>query len=114
MNGTPTHTYRSWFPAIVNLPDGRTILKGKVFATDAGLIVYAQQALPDPVFSSPILLDKTPTPSTDYASEQRGHVIVTEAGRVTVTKSGACSSCGLRALLNWNPAWALVEAKWGE
>lgn len=111
---SPTGIYRQWFPAIVVLPDGTRFNKAKVYATDAGLIVYGQAELPDPVFSSPILLDKTPAPGTDYASEQRGHVIVTEAGKVTVTKSTACSTCGMHRLRTWKPVWAFTEKTWGE
>lgn len=111
---SPAAVYRSWFPAVVVLPDGTRYLKAKVYATDTGLLVYSQGALPDPVFTSPILLDKTPAPGTDYASEQRGHVITTEAGKITVTKMNACSTCGLRAIANWKPVWAFTEKAWGE
>lgn len=110
----PTAVYRTWFPAIVVLPDGTRHPKAKVYATNAGLIVYSQGQLPDPVFSSPILLDKTAEPGTDYASEQRGHVIVTEAGTVTVTKAAGCSTCGMHRIRSWRPAWASTERTWGE
>jgi hypothetical protein len=111
---SPTAIYRQWFPAVVVLPDGQRLQKAKAYATDAGLIVYTQAQLPDPVFTSPILLDKTSKPGTDYASEQRGHVITTEAGKVTVTKMNACSTCGLHRIFNWKPVWALNERAWGE
>lgn len=110
---SPSAVYRQWFPAIVVLPDGTRFLKAKVFATDAGLIIYTQDRLPDPAFSSPILLDKTETPGTDYASEQRGHVIVTEAGTVTVTKLNVCSTCGMHRIRNWRPVWTAFEKAWG-
>jgi hypothetical protein len=113
MTGTPNAVYRTWFPAIVVLPNQTRLFKAKVFATDAGLFVYSQAALPAPVFASPILLEKTREPGTDYASEQRGHIIATEAGAVTVTKSSACSSCGLHSIKNFRPAWSQVEWTWG-
>lgn len=124
----PEAVWRTWFPAVVRLPDKTVILKAKVYATGAGLFVYANGnpvpvqlsparttagTSPTLVFHSPILLDKTAVPGTDYASQQRGHVIVTEAGTVTITKSGACS-CGMRALKTFTPAWARTERKWGE
>lgn len=130
----PSAIYRTWFPAMVVLPPdiepsqppGHTriafprnvnaqviLYKAKVFATDTGLIVYTQAMLPNPTFESPILLDKTATPGTDYASEQRGHVIHTEAGAVTVTKQNACSTCGLTRLFNHRPVWSLAEKTWG-
>lgn len=128
MTETPTAVWRSWFPAIVRLPDKTVLHRAKVFATDAGLFVYAQtippsavgmpmsglaHSTPTLVYSSPILLDKTAQPGTDYASQQAGHILVTEAGTVTVTKSGACS-CGMRALKSFAPPWATTERKWGE
>ena len=112
----PTATWRTWFPALVRLPDGRLLAKSKVYATNAGLYVYVQAnaagSPPVLAFASPILLDKTATPGTDYASEQRGHVIVTEAGNVTVNKSGACS-CSMRSLKAYAPAWSAAETTWG-
>lgn len=109
----PTGVYRTWFPAIVRLPDGRMLFKTKVFATDAGLIIYGQRELPHPVFESPMLLDKTNEPGTDYASQQRGHVIVTEAGTVTITRGGG-AGCGCnREIKAWAPPWAMVEKTWG-
>lgn len=111
---TPATVWRTWFPATVRLPGGAPVLKAKVFATDAGLMVYAQRpAGPELVFQSLILLDKTAEPGTDHTSQQRGHVIATEAGVVTVSRSGACS-CGMRGLKAFAPAWAGVERKWGE
>lgn len=128
MTETPTSVWRTWFPAIVRLPDRTTLTRAKAYATDTGLFVYAQaipptsvgmpmaglaHSSPALVFSSPILLDKTREPGTDYASQQAGHILVTEAGTVTVTKSGACS-CGMRSLKSFAPAWAVAERKWGE
>ena len=84
-----------------------------MYATDAGLLVYTQQVDVQLIFQSPILLDKTAVPGTDYASVQAGHVIVTEAGTVTVTKGGGCV-CGMRSLKSFAPVWAGVERKWGE
>lgn len=113
MTGIPNAVYRTWFPAIVVLPDQTRLLKAKAYATDAGLFVFSQGGLPDPVFTSPILLDKTAEPGTDYASEQRGHVIATKAGTVTVTKANGCSTCGLHAIKNFRPEWSRVEWQWG-
>lgn len=111
---TPTGVYRTWFPAVVQLPDGRRILKAKVYATDVGLLVYGLGPGPSPVavFESPMLLDKTGVPGTDYASEQRGHTIVTEAGTVSVVRGGSCP-CAMRALKTWSPPWAAIEKTWG-
>jgi hypothetical protein len=114
MTVEPTYTYRAWYPAIVDLPDRKKLMKAKVYATDAGLFVYTQADLPTPVFSSPILLDKTPVPGTDYASDKRGHVIATEAGTVVVTSTGGCGGCGSYRIQRWQPAWAAVERQWGE
>lgn len=112
MPETPTAVWRSWFPAIVRLPGKAPMTRAKVFATDAGLFVYAQQTEVQLIFRSPILLDKTPVPGTDYASVQAGHVIETEAGTVTVTKGGGCA-CGMRALKSFAPSWTRTERKWG-
>lgn len=113
----PTAVWRTWFPALVRLPDGRVIQKCKVFATNGGLHVYASSASGGPpvsVYASAILLDKTSVPGTDYASEKRGHVIVTEAGNVTVLRTGG-SSCGCtRELRALTPDWARAEKTWGE
>lgn len=111
----PSGVWRTWFPALVRLPDARLMYKAKVYATDAGLFIYGTGAngQPTEVFHSPILLDKTAEPGTDYASEKRGHVIVTDAGRVTVQQT-AGSSCGCnRELRTYAPTWAGVEKTWG-
>lgn len=108
---TPTGVYRQWFPAIVGLPTGETLRQVRVFATDNGLYVYAQASLPAPVFQSPILLDKTPEPGTDYASRKRGYTIHTEAGRVSINL--APCACGLTTLKSFRPDWARVEKTWG-
>lgn len=113
-SSAPTATWRTWFPAQVRLPDGRHLMRTKVYATNGGLLVYTlAPGGPALAFSSPILLDKTAEPGTDYASEQRGHQIVTVAGKVTVSRSGACS-CSMRSLRAFSPVWAGIEAKWGE
>lgn len=110
----PTGVYRTWFPAIVRLPGNLgQLVKAKAYATDAGLIVYTQQGLPHPIFESPILLDKTAEPGTDYASQQRGHFIVTEAGTVTITRGGGAGCGCAREIKAWTPPWATMEKTWG-
>lgn len=113
----PTAVWRTWFPALVRFPDGRVLQKSKVFATNGGLYVYAASSTGGPpvaAFFSPILLDKTPVPGTDYASERRGHMIVTEAGTVSVLRTGG-ASCGCnRELRALTPTWAVTERTWGE
>lgn len=113
----PTAVWRTWFPALVRLPDGRVLQKTKVFATNGGLHVYASSPTGGPpvvAFWSPILLDKTQPPGTDYASEKRGHVIVTEAGSVSVLRTGGASCGCTRALRTLTPTWAAIERTWGE
>lgn len=112
MPETPTAVWRTWFPAVVRLPTGVPVLKAKVFATNTGLWVYTQRNGPELVFHSPILLDKTTEPATSYVAQQAGHIIVTEAGTVTVNKGGGCG-CGMRGLKAFQFANA-PERKWGE
>lgn len=109
---TPTAVYRSWFPVIVRLPSGQTLRAVRAYATDAGLFVYSQPNLPEPIFQSPMLLDKTPEPGTDYASRKRGWTIATEAGPISINQ--APCACGLTALKTFRPAWAGIEKAWGE
>jgi hypothetical protein len=109
---TPTAVYRGWFPSIVRLPSGHTLRPVRVYATDAGLFVYSQANLPEPIFHSPILLDKTPEPGTDYASRKRGWTIATEAGPISINQ--ASCACGLSTLKTFRPPWAGIEKAWGE
>jgi hypothetical protein len=113
MSETPsTVIWRTWFPAVVRLPGGVPLLRAKVFATSDGLRVFAQRNGAELVFQSPILLDKTVEPGTDYVSLRRGHSIVTEAGTVSIAKGGGCA-CGMRDLKSLQIPGA-TERKWGE
>lgn len=110
---TPTATWRTWFPFNVNIPGRPPLFKARVYATDAGLIVYTQDALPDPVYQSRILLDKTPQPHHGYAHERRGLIIETEDGKVVLTR--ASCACGANAIKTFVPGvWAAIEKPWGE
>lgn len=111
---TPTKVYRTWFPAGANVPGITQRLRGKIYATDAGLYVYQDRRIMDqarPDFYSPINFEETPEPSTKYSAQQTGWVITTDAGRVLVRPLGACS-CAFKHLKGWQPTWAVEETVW--
>ena len=111
---TPTKIYRTFFPAGANVPNLTTRLRGKVFATDAGLYVFTTRLNMDearPDFHSPINFDETPEPPDDYAAAQSGWVVTTDAGKVLIRTLGGCP-CSFRKLKSWTPTWAVREAAW--
>lgn len=111
---TPTKLYRSFFPAGANVPGITTRLRGRVYATDAGLYVFQNRTTLDsasPDFYSPIVFDETPAPPSDYSAGQSGWVVTTEAGQVLVRMLGGCP-CSFRKLKAWAPTWAVRETTW--
>jgi hypothetical protein len=107
----PTTVYHTWWPATVLLPgEPQTIWHTcRVYATDAGLIVYRRR--PDdgqPDWSSPIDFIKTRQPINGlpgYAAD-----VFTAAGLVVVTQTGGCG-CG-NALKRWRPEFSRSVTSW--
>lgn len=119
----PSGITGQWFPALVVLPGARTALpKARVYATPEGLYVYlrvpedqAQNSEATPFWFAPIAYEETPRPPANYSARAaNGFIIVTSEGRVSITVPRGCSSCGVKAMANWQPVWAgsAMEGGW--
>lgn len=114
---TPTAMYAQWFPAAVQLPDGTAPHTVRVFATDAGLYVFAARPadgdLSSAAFFSPIDWPATLAVQPRLPQPRVGFVIVTEAGPVSVARMAGCG-CHHRSLKSWVPAWTGRSLPWGD
>lgn len=116
---TPTAYRACWFPASVRRPDGGLIPVAKVYATAAGLFVYATPPpLADratggtPKYHVGIDYDKTPPPLTGYAARQKGVKLITADGEVVRVQPLAACSCSYADLRDWRPTWANRSEAW--
>lgn len=113
----PTAIKGSWFPATVTLPGQQPRAKAKVYAAVEGLYVYF--AVPPffaetgtwgpPEFYSPADYSQLDAAPSGYAA-RNGFTIVTDAGIVGITASGACG-CGW-PLKKWVPEFAKRIVRW--
>lgn len=120
----PTGVTGSWFPALVVLPGQRHDIgsKARVYATPQGLYVYnrvpedqAQVEKVTPLWYAPIAYAKTKQPPANYSAlADRGFLIETDKGAVSITVPKGCPVCGVRAMSVWQPTWAhtLVAGDW--
>lgn len=120
----PSGITGSWFPALVVLPGQKHALPSKVrvYATPEGLYVYdrppqdqAQAQQVTPLWYAPIAYDETSQPPANYSARAaNGFEVVTTKGTVVVTVPKGCATCGLHAMVAWQPVWAhsVVEAQW--
>jgi hypothetical protein len=110
-------TYRAWWPAAALLPDRSVMHRVRVYATNAGLLIYSrvpETATPEwgaltPDWSSPIDWQATPRPAS-AALPGQSYSIHTRDGLVVITHIGGCG-CGTR-LKTWRPQFSTHTATW--
>ena len=117
MDPDTMRTYRAWWPAAALLPDRSVWHRVRVYATDAGLLIYrkppvgttAQWGAVTPDWFAPIDWAATKPPSSRDLPGTAAD-IHTEAGLVVVTYIGGCG-CGT-AIKQWRPLFSTRVSQW--
>ena len=92
---SPTLIRVHLFPAVLTLPDGRTIDPAKVIISDSKIWVY-RNAVNGAELLMESLLDDL------WGNVQHGYTVVVDGSRMDVKRSQHCG-CGMGAFRSWMP-----------